>query len=111
MEISKVIKIDNPEIIVVDKTKTGTVAHTSSKMKRKSLPKVSNVINFDDMPLGSPPKSGRKLIHGPNVSSDKKILCSSTCVSVIYAWKMIIARDEWREKMQKGRKKERRDLL
>ena len=70
LEIPKVVKIDNPEIIVVGKTTTGTVAHTTGKKKRKFLPKVSNAINFDDMPLGSPPKLGRKLIHGPNVSNN-----------------------------------------
>ena len=70
-EVSKIGKIDNPEIINVDKTKTGTVAHTTSKKKRKSLRKVSKAINFDDIPLDSSPKVGRKLIHRHNESTDK----------------------------------------
>ena len=69
-EASKIGKINNHEIIDVSKPKISTSAHTTGRKKRKSLPKISHILNFDDMPLGSFTKLGKKLIHGPNESTD-----------------------------------------
>lgn len=73
VEASKIGKINNHEIIDVSKEKISTSAHTTGRKKRKSLPKISHLLNFDDMPLGSPTKLSRKLIHGPNESTDSDI--------------------------------------
>ena len=69
-DVSKTGKINNHEIIDVSKTKIDTAAHTTGRKKKKSLPNIFHLFNFDDMPLGSPSKVGRKLIHGPNESTD-----------------------------------------
>ena len=70
VEDSKIGKNKNHEIIDVTKPKISTSAHTTERKKRKSHPKISHFLNFDDIPLGSPTKLSRKLIHGPNESTD-----------------------------------------
>ena len=72
-EDSKISKKKNHEIIDVTQAKITTSAHTTERKKRKSHPKNSELLNFDNMPLGSPAKLKRKLIHGPNESTDSGI--------------------------------------
>ena len=72
-EVSKICKNKNHAIIDVTKPKISTSANTTERKKRKSHPKNSQLLNFEDMPLGSPTKLKRKLIHGPNESTDSGI--------------------------------------
>ena len=72
-EVSKICKNKNHAIIDVTKPKISTSANTTERKKRKSHPKNSELLNFDNMPLGSPAKLKRKLIHGPNESTDSGI--------------------------------------
>ena len=50
-EVYKTGKINNHEIIIVSKTKIDTAAHTTGRKKKKSLPNIFYLFNFDDMPL------------------------------------------------------------
>ena len=48
----------------------GTAAHITGRKKRNFLLKISQVLNFDAIPLGSPSMVDKKLIHGSNESAD-----------------------------------------
>ena len=109
-EVSKIGKSNNHEIIDVSKTMIRTYAHTRGRKKRKSLPKIFHVFNFDDMPLGSPSNVGRNIIHGLKNQPITLILWLSKCVFVTSVWRTRIVRGWRREKRSKGKKKERKRL-
>ena len=69
-DVSTIDKIINHKIIDVSKTKIGTAVHIKERKKRKFLLKISKVLNFDDIPLGSLSMVDKKLIHGSNESAD-----------------------------------------